>query len=66
MLGSRRPDLAAFRGREQEHLARLKELAPAYRTRPSLLAPLASAGFFALGAAAAALPPRFSAAVAGE
>lgn len=61
----RRPDVAAFRERDQQHLERLRKLAPGHRVRPSLLAPLASAGFFALGAASAVLPQRLKAAVAG-
>ena len=35
----RRPDLAAFQQREEQHAAALRQLAPAHRVRPSLLAP---------------------------
>ncbi len=57
--------MAAFRDREQQHLRRLQELAPTFRTRPSLLTPLVSTSFFALGAVSAVLPRRLSAAVTG-
>lgn len=60
-----RPDVAAFREREQQHLRRLQELAPEFRTRPSLLGPLVATSFFALGAVSAVLPKRLSAAVTG-
>ncbi|GAB4820353.1 hypothetical protein N2152v2_007399 [Parachlorella kessleri] len=65
VLQRNRPDVTAFREREQQHLRRLQELAPEYRTRPSLLSPLVSTSFFALGAATALLPRRISAAVTG-
>lgn len=60
----RRPDLAAFQQREEQHAAALRQLAPAHRVRPSLLAPALRAGFWLLGAAAAAAPRPLSAAVA--
>ncbi|KAL4420486.1 hypothetical protein ABPG75_010142 [Micractinium tetrahymenae] len=59
----RRPDLAAFQEREESHAAELRRLAPAHRTRPSLLSPALRAGFWALGAAAAAAPRPLGAAV---
>lgn len=62
MLG-RRPDLASFQQREENHAAALRQLAPAHRVRPSLLAPALRAGFWALGAAAAVAPRPLSAAV---
>lgn len=59
----RRPDLAAFQQREEQHTAELRSLAPQHRARPSLLAPALRAGFWALGAAAALAPRQLSAAV---
>lgn len=59
----RGPDAAAYRDDEREQLQRVQTVAPHHRTRPSLLAPLASAAFSLLGAAAAAAPPRLSSAV---
>ncbi len=59
----RRPDLAAFQLREEQHAADLRLLAPQHRARPSLLAPALHAGFWALGAAAALAPRQLSAAV---
>lgn len=44
-------------------MEQLRSLAPQHRTRPSLLAPALRAGFWALGAAAAAAPRSLSAAV---
>lgn len=59
----RRPDLAAFQQREEQHAQGLRQLAPGHRARPSLLAPALRAGFWALGAAAAVAPRQLSAAV---
>lgn len=50
--------------REESHAAELRRLAPAHRTRPSLVAPALRAGFWVLGAAAAAAPRPLGAAVA--
>ena len=60
----RRPDLAAFQAREEAHAAALRQLAPAHRTRPSLLAPALRAAAYALGVVSAAAPRPLAAAVA--
>lgn len=64
LAGRRRPDLQMIREEEAEHLGRVKDLAPRYGVRPSLLGPLVAAGFAAIGAASAAAPPRLAAAAA--
>ena len=52
--------------REAELLARVEELAPANRVRPSLLRPLVSAVGFSLGAASSVLPKQASSAISGK
>jgi demethoxyubiquinone hydroxylase (CLK1/Coq7/Cat5 family) len=59
-----RPDLAAFTAQEANLLSQLQTLAVTNAPlRPSALAPLANIGFAALGAVAAVLPPKPSAAI---
>ena len=57
--------MQAFAEKEEAHLKALRDLAPRYHVRPSLLAPAASAAGFALGALSSVLPSRLSAAVSG-
>lgn len=60
----RRPDYTALLEEETEHLQKIKSLAPQYNVRPSLLGPLASAAFGALGVASSLAPPLLSSAIA--
>jgi demethoxyubiquinone hydroxylase (CLK1/Coq7/Cat5 family) len=64
LAGHRRPDYAALAEEETELFLKIKSLAPHYRVRPSLLGPLASICFGALGVASSLAPPRLSAAIA--
>jgi demethoxyubiquinone hydroxylase (CLK1/Coq7/Cat5 family) len=59
-----RPDYKALLEEETKHLHKIKSLAPKYNTRPSLLGPLASVAFGALGVASALAPLRMSSAIA--
>jgi demethoxyubiquinone hydroxylase (CLK1/Coq7/Cat5 family) len=63
-FGGHRPDYAALADEETELFLKIKSLAPHYRVRPSLLGPLASVAFGALGVASSLAPPRLSAAIA--
>ena len=51
--------------RSEALLQKVKKVAPAYRTRPSLVAPVSSAAAFSLGAVSAALPQNLRNAVSG-
>ena len=64
LAAKHRPDYAALLEEETEHLEKLKTLAPQYSVRPSLLGPVTSAAFGALGIASALAPPRLSSAIA--
>lgn len=51
--------------KELELLAHLQQLAPQYRTRPSLLGPLSSMAAFGVGALSSCLPPNLQTAISG-
>lgn len=64
LAAHRRPDYTALLEEETKHLQKIKSLAPQYNVRPSLLGPLTSAAFGALGVASALAPPPLSSAIA--
>jgi len=64
LAAHRRPDYTALLEKETEHLQKVKYLAPHYNVRPSLLGPLTSAAFRALGVVSAVAPPPLSSAIA--
>ena len=51
--------------RSEALLQKVKKVAPTYRTRPSLVAPVSSAAAFSLGAVSAVLPQNLRNAVSG-
>ena len=59
----RRPDLAAARDEEAEHLAEVQRMVPQHGVRPSALSPATKAAFSLLGSAAALMPRSLSGAI---
>eukprot|EP00884_Botryococcus_braunii_P014901 jgi/Botrbrau1/23411/Bobra.0051s0055.1 len=63
LTAGQRPDIRYYKDKEAELLEELKQVAPYYRTRPSILGPLSSVAGFGVGALSACLPPKLQLAV---